>query len=203
MTGYWTLVTPPVQEPVSQTEAKLHLRVEHEDENTLIDALIAAARQHVEAVTGRALLTQTWDLVLPGFPLSGVIELPKAPLQSVTSITYVDPDGVLRTLDPSQYLVQTPAGPHAAPGRITRPPNVAWPATEASRLDAVMVRFVAGYGSSGADVPEAIRQALLLLIGHWYENREAVSGAVGGAAMADVPFGAEALLTPYRLIEVA
>ncbi len=96
------LVTAPTAEPVSLAEAKLHLRVDDNADDVLIGALITAARQHAEHDTRRALVTQTWKLVLDAFPES-VITLDRAPVSAVVSVVYTDPDGVSQTLAPGGY----------------------------------------------------------------------------------------------------
>lgn len=157
-------------------------------------ALIATARYHAELYTGRAFITQTWDWRLDGFPVARGVYLPKAPVQSVTSVTYVDPTGTTRTWDSAEYLTDLPVGPHAQPARLALADGVSWPSTE-SRINAVTVRLVAGYGSTGASVPSPIRSAMKLLIGHWYATRTAAQGP----AMTDVPHGVDALLWPFKV----
>ena len=186
------LVTPPAETPVSLAEAKAHLRVTSTAEDALVAALVAAATQHIEGrqgVLGRALVTQTWDARFDGFPrgLAGRIELPLPPLQSVTSVKYVNGAGDEITIDASTYVVdaQHPIG------RIRPAYNMFWPAPRPEE-GSVRVRFVAGYGAAAA-VPVPLKQAILLLVGHWYAHREAVG--TPGAPMA---LAVEALLAPYR-----
>lgn len=131
----------------------------------------AAARDRCELATGRALLTQTWELVLDAFPAASCIELPKPPLQSVTSITYSDTAGDSQTLAASEYVVTTPAGPRAARGRIGLAFGSQWPSTRGEIGD-VVIRFVCGYGDAAANVPELLVSAMLLDGGTLYENRE-------------------------------
>lgn len=184
------LVTAPEAEPVSLAEAKAHLRVTSADEETLISALIVAAREHCEAWTHRRFVTQTWDLVLDCFP-GWSLEFPNAPLQSVTSVTYVDTAGATQTLDSSEYLVDA----QTDPGRIAPAYGLHWPATR-DQMNAVTIRFACGYGAAAA-VPSAIKAAMLLIVGHLFENREE---AVTGTIIAELPFGVPALLAPYRVV---
>lgn len=184
------LVTPPAQEPVPLAEAKAHLRVDTADDDALIQALIVAAREHVEHIIRRALVTQTWDLILDAFPADEIM-LPRPPLQSVSSITYRLQDGTVVTLDPANYVVDT----KSEPGRVVLAPGRSWPSDPLYAAGAVTVRYVAGYGDPAA-VPVAIKQAILLLVGHWYENREAV--AVGHTVI-QLPMTVDALLWPYRV----
>ena len=180
------LVTPPAGEPVSLTEARAHLRVSADDEDALIAGYILAARQWVERTTQRKLATQTWDWQLDEF--SPCLTPPVSPLQSVTSIQYTDPDGALQTLPSSEYQVDT----GSLLARIAPAYGKAWPATRA-QLHAVTVRLVIGYSTA---MPEEFRHAILMLVAHWYENREAIAAPNAGAP---VPLGVQSLLSPHRL----
>lgn len=196
----------PTEEPVSLAMARLHCRVDGAEEDALLGTLIAAARQWCESWTGRALCTQTWRLSLDRFPLTrgeglaqreqwgdapgtgGVIRLPRPALIAVTAVEYVDTAGVLRTLAADQVLV----GADEEPARLTPAYGLIWPVPR-WQADAVRVTYTAGYGAAAA-VPEAIKQAMLLLVGHWYRNREAVAL---GTTSTPVQFSVEALLTPF------
>lgn len=191
-----TLVTPPATEPVTATEAKLHLRVDHTTDDALITILIATARQMVEQITRRALITQTWDWKLDGFP--ACFDIPKPPLVSVTSISYVDTAGASQTWASTNYIVDAPGGPTAQPGRIAPAYGVSYPSTR-SIINSVTVRFVAGYGAASA-VPEPLKQAVLLLIGHLYANRESVVITGRGSIVAEMPQTVEWLCWPYRAL---
>ena len=186
----------PAVTPVSLVEAKAQLRVDTSDDDTLITALIDAATEHLDGYTGmlgRALITQTWRQQLPRFPSRGeTIGLEVGPVQSIASIAYFDADNVQQVLAASVYvLLEDESGP-----LVMLQVNQSWPATFA-REDAVTVTYVAGYGDTGSDVPAGIRQAMLLLIGAWYENREQT---VIGVSVTDLPMpvGIDALLTNHR-----
>ncbi len=129
-----------------------------------ISALVRAARTTAESKTRRALVTQTWDLILDRFPC-WEITLPKSPVQSVTSITYVDDNGQTQTLDSAEYLVDT----SSAPGRITPAFGKSWPVSRWQN-NAVTIRFVCGYGSA-SDVPAGIKQWMLVRIKHFVDNK--------------------------------
>ncbi|MEO1063742.1 MAG: hypothetical protein AAFZ07_20180 [Actinomycetota bacterium] len=157
----------PAVEPLSTDEARAHLHVDHGHENTLLDAYVAAARQEAERVSWRALITQTWQLTLDRFPGSrAAIRLPRPPLQSVTSVVYTDEGGSQQTLATSQYDVDT-AG---EPGRIVPAFDRCWPSTRRV-ANAVVITYVAGYGDSAADVPQAIRHWLRLFVDHAHRFR--------------------------------
>lgn len=182
-----TLVTGPTREPVTLAAVKAHCRIDTADEDALLAHYVLAAREHIETYTGRALFPQTWDQRADG--LGSQIVLQRPPVQSVTSVKYLDAAGVEQTLDPSQYrLVQRCTGDYV----VVPAYGVTWPAVQAVE-SAVTVRFVAGY--TPETFPARLRQALLLLVGHWYEHREPVNiGNIGN----EIPLGFEALVFPFR-----
>lgn len=170
-----TLVTAPAVEPVSLQEAKDHLRIDGDADNAVIDALIYAAREAIENATGRALIQQTWDLKLDSFGdcdyyREGAIWLPKPPVTSITSISYVDTAGATQTWSSSEYQTDLPSGPHAMRARVLPAYGYSWPSTRC-QMNAVTIRFVCGYGTTPESVPSLLPVAMKLLIGHWYENR--------------------------------
>ena len=184
------LVTAPAEEPLTLAQAKEHLRATTSDEDALIAMLIRAARRQAESLTHRRLVTQTWDWVLDEFP-EWCVELPYPPLQSVTSVKYIDTAGVEQTLAGSSYQVDA----KTQPGRLMPAYGAVWPSTRTETFNAVTVRLVCGYGLAGA-VPEDIKAAMLLMIGHLNEHREEVSDF----ETFEVPRAAEHLLAPYRVM---
>lgn len=195
------LVTGPTAEPVDTFTAKAHLRETATDAgvNAIVGGLISAARELGEDETGRAWMRQTWDMKLDAFPCDGEpIEVPKPPLHSVTSITYVNSTGGSSTLAATGYRVDTTS----EPGRITPAYGSFWP-TARDVTGAVTVRFKAGYGTATEatvdDVPQRLKQAVLLTVGHWYENRENV---VLGDAPAELPMAARALYQSLRVHQI-
>lgn len=179
-----SLVTGPAVEPVTRDQFKLHARITRDDEDSLIDSLLKAARRYIEARQRRAIVTQTWRLTLDTFPAWGLV-IPLPPLQSVSSITYVDNDGTTQTLDPSAYSVDT----RSEPGRVEPAWGQYWPSARFQN-NAVTVQFVAGYGLADS-APDTTKTAIKLLAAHWYENREAT---IAGTIIAPLPFAVEALL---------
>lgn len=190
-----SLYSAPAVEPLSLAEAKQHLRVVASDDDSYVTALITAARLQAEQLTGRQLINATWDLYLDEFPYGcdAVILLPKSPLVSVTSIVYTATDGTSTTITASDYIVST----SREPGQVSLAYGAAWPVAR-DVADAVRVRYVAGYGAAGSSVPEPIRQAMKLMIGHWWENREDV---VIGTISSEVPNASKWLLEPYKVGE--
>ncbi len=170
----WTLVTAPMQEPLTLDEAKSHCSITQDDDNANVNAYLMAARGAAEQYLNRALFTQTWKLQLSDF--ADVIWLPMAaPLASVTSVQYYATDGTLTTLSSSAYTVDTTS----EPGRIVRAPNTAWPAVQAARLVTVIVTYVCGW-SSVEDIPELMKQGIRLAIAAADADR--TGGAVESAA---------------------
>jgi len=186
------VVTPPATEPVSLMEANTHLRLDDgHPEEALLEALITAAREHIEAIASRALITQTIEQRMDGLPsCPGVIKLARAPVQAVSDVAFVDSDGNTDTVSDFQSDVQS------EPARLAPVFNESWPATQ-NVLNAVTITYTAGYGDAAGDVPRPLRQAVLLLAAHWFDNRAPVT--TGSADPVKVPFMVEALLAPYRL----
>jgi len=181
--------TEPEAEPITVDVMQDHLRVDSDDEETLIESLITTARITVEHWTARQLITATWNLYLDAFKAE--IRVPYPPLQSVSSIKYYDTGGTQQTLDSSVYTVDT----YAKPGRVVEAYSQTWPSTR-SIINAVDVEFVAGYGAAGSDVPEPLLQAMKLLVGHWFENRE---GVLIGVTARELPLAVQSLIFPYRI----
>ena len=183
------LITAPLP-IVTTAEIKKHVRAEYfQEDDAYLEACIAAATDHVDGKDGwlgRALGTQTWDLVLDEFPCEG-IRIPLPPMQSVTYLRYVSPDTGLET----DLTVNTDClvDVYSEPGWIMPGAN-GWPAIM-DTINAVRVRFVAGYET----VPPAIKHAVKLLAAHYYENRESVVLDVKPTVL---PQAVDALLYPRR-----
>lgn len=193
LAGATRLITPPAAEPVTLADAKTHLRVDHSADDTLIESLIVAARQHVENVTWRALVTQTWEISLAAWPVGGRIELPFPPLQSVTWVKITDDAGAVTTVDSGLYVVDT----YATPGAVLPRAGESWPSFRPAAVNPIVVRYAAGYGAA-ADVPALLKAAVRLLVGHWYENREAAVVAAGTVA-SELPLAVESIVTQYMV----
>lgn len=187
------LLTAPTVEPLTLDEAKAYLRVTTEDDDDLIGALIAGGRSHVEALTHRALITQNWRLTRDAWPANGRIGVLPAPLQSLEAARVYDADGNAHALDLQAFVVDT----ISAPAVLSFPP---WSMTQPGRAHGgIELDVTVGYGDAATDVPEPLRQAIRLLLAHWYENR---SIAVAGAAVTPLPVGFAELIAPFRVLSL-
>lgn len=191
------VVTQPTSEPITLVEAKAHLRVDFEEDDPYIQGLISAARYYAETFQNRTLAPTTFEYILDCFPRrqlgysngsdyiggSKPIRLPRMPLIALESVRYTTMDGVTYDLDLTKYVVK-------ADGDILPSWGKYWPIDILTTGDAIKVRFTAGYTKE--DVPPTTKQGILLLVGHWYENRETVY--MGAKVPASIPFGADSLL---------
>jgi uncharacterized phiE125 gp8 family phage protein len=203
----YQIVTEPTVEPLSLTEAKTHLRVDFSADDTLITAMITAVRQYAETITQRQLCTASWRYVIDSFPgparfaipygstlsiPSHAIVLNKAPVKTVTAVKYLDLAGVQQTMPAADYTVDYTS----APCRITPIFGRIWP-IPLPQIGAIEVDFDAGYGAA-ADVPQGIKNWMLLRLGALYENREELS--VGERITVNpLPF-VDGLLDGYKVV---
>jgi uncharacterized phiE125 gp8 family phage protein len=187
------LLTPPAVEPLSLADAKAHLRVEHNDDDATIAALIAGARSHVEAQTRRALITQTWRIVRDVWPADGRIAVLPVPLQAVVAARVRDEDGAPQAIDVQAFHADTAAAPAIV---VFAPWSLPAPGRKVAGIE---LDVDVGYGDTAADVPTPLVQAIRLLVAHWYENRGVV--AVGVSA-APLPIGVTRLIAPYRVLSL-
>ena len=183
------LLAGPAEEPVSLVEAKAFLKVDDAAEDGLIGTLIAAARLHVESVTGRAMVFQSWRLVLDAWPGGRTVTLPVGPVDALTAVTVFDEDDEAHELGLAQFSVQA--------GRLMLPRDISGPALR-PRLG-LEIDYMAGFGTEPEEVPSDIRQALLLLVGYWFEHRDAVIVAGSGAV---VPTGFDRLVGGYKRVRL-
>ena len=187
-----SLVTAPTAEPVSLSEQKGHLRIDGDDDDAYISSCIKAARQWIEGQTHFAIMAQTWDYKIDdGWPTKNGLHRIDFPLNPVAaqgspetiSITYTDSAGASQTLAVGQYTIA--ARRH---GSFIEPAyNVTWPDVRVGP-DVITVRFVAG---DSDNVPQELHRAVMILAGHYYENRETAI---------DAPPAVEALISPFRQV---
>ena len=181
------LLTAPAGEPVLLAEVKAWLRIDFSAEDDAITALIAAARQLVEALTRRRLISQTWRFVLDGWPQDFILRIPAAPFQSITGIRIYDTTGIAQPLPASLWTLD--ANPEAA--RLMFATN---PPAPGRAMAGIEVDVALGYGATPASVPDPLRQAIRMLVARWYENR---GDANADSSAARVPASVASLLAPF------
>ena len=174
---------------LTTAEAKAHLKVDTSADDTLIENLISAATESAQIFTNRFFINTTLNQF--GDTWSDLATLFKSPVSSVTHVKYYDSDNTQQTLATSVYQKDL----EHQPARIGLKPNQSFPSL-ADRLNAVECQYVVGYGSAASDVPQGIKQAVLLTIGNWYQNREEV---VVGRIATELPKSAQYLLEQYKV----
>lgn len=185
------LLVGPTVEPWTVAEAKAFLRVEHDDDDAVIASLIAAARGQVEALTHRALLTQTWRLVLDRWPEEGRIAPRLAPLRSVVAARVYDAADNASPLDVDRFVIDPAANVIAAP---------CWSLPVPGRARAgIELDLRAGFGDSASDVPDVLRHAVRTLVAHWYDNRGLIAI---GQSVAILPGSVSAMIASYRVLSL-
>lgn len=182
------LLQAPASEPVSLAEAKVHLRLLGSDDDQLVASLVTASRRVVEARTGLCLIAQEWMCFRDNWPGDGVIALPVAPVLGVEEIGVFGEDDSQAVIDPAHYVVDGAA----RPARVMLRGSRCWP-RPGRAVNGIGIRLLAGFGANASDVPQPLRQAVLLLVAHFFAQR----GDEAGPAL---PVGLSALLDPYRLV---
>ena len=184
----------PAVEPLTLADVKMHLRVDSNDEDPLLQSLIMTARLHIEVALGLALVAQTWSCFFDRWPpaqntAAEALVLPLSPVKSVDAIRVYADDGTYAALPVAGFAIDL-AGSRT---RVVRRFDTQVPAP-GRRLNGIEIAITAGFGATPADVPAPIRQALLLLVAHWYEHRD--PGEIGSVE-ARVPAAVSTLLAPY------
>lgn len=190
------LVTPPTATPVTLAEVKAHVgAADFTDDDAMLTAFIAAAVSHLDGWTGimgRCLEPQTWRQDFDDF--RSCLRLPLFPVISITSVKYTDTDGAEQTISAANYVLRN----DDAGAYVEFISSHSFPSLNAE-ASAVRIEHLLGYAQVGgaSGVPAAIKSAMLLLVGHWYANREAV---VVGESVTSLPLAVDALLAPFRRI---
>jgi uncharacterized phiE125 gp8 family phage protein len=188
------LITAPASYPVSLAEVQKHCSAPETDFESILEICRKAATDEAEQFTGRALIDQTWDLYLDAFPASGPVRIPKPPLIELVGV-YVDGELV----DAATYTVDADSDPAGQRARISLATGASWP-TPAAAANAIRIRFKAGYiddaSPAVANVPFAIKAAILMIAGTLFANRETI---VIGQTATLLPWAAEQLLRRYRV----
>ena len=183
-----TTTTPPAVEPVTLAEAKAHCRVDTSTDDAYISSLITAAREWCEAYCDETFVHTQYRMTLDAFPHE--IELPRPPMASsgtvtAVTVTYTLENQSTATLATNQYRVDR----DSTPGVIRTLYNGSWP-SHLLDYNAVTVSWWGGMGASGSSVPQRVRNAILWLVGLWYERRMAADAV----NLSEIPFGVKALL---------
>jgi uncharacterized phiE125 gp8 family phage protein len=181
------VIVQPAIEPVTLPEIKAQLRIDLSDDtfNDQINPLIPAAREWCEGYQNRAFITQTLAVAIDEWPCSSMIKLPRAPLHDVVSVSYADQDGNSATWPDTNYVVDD----FSEPGYLVA--SGSWPSSKLPRVNGIVVTYVAGYGAAAENVPAKIKQAIILLVCHWYDN-----------GMCDPPPAVLSLLNLDRVVPV-
>jgi len=159
---------------------------------------IRAATSHFEEQTGRQVMRAGFEYRLDSFPTERFIELPKAPLLTVSSVTYItDGSPAETTFDSDNYTVRAPAGDHCPPGRVELVEGADWP-TPNQTPGAVVVTFYAGYAETSREVPSLIQAALMFLVGHMHKYGEEVIGGPEANSLTTLPLGAGSLMRAFK-----
>lgn len=192
----WSLtrVSEPESPLVSLSDAKVHLRVDHDADDVLILQVVDAATERFEDYQNRSFVTQQWRLTLGRFPRGRIIYLPRPPVSAIDKIEYITPAGDVEEMTTGDYRISESLGVNT----IVLTAGRTWPRV-ADEPDAVRITYTAGYGNA-EDVPEAVSAAVLLLSGHLYENREVVT--VGTGPTFRLPMSSEYLLAPNRVFHI-
>lgn len=186
-----SIITLPAAEPLTLTDVKAHLRLDDTVEDALLNGLIAAARQYLEATAGLALITQTLRFYLDDWPQDGLIQLPIPPLQGLESVTVYDAAGNPLAVALTGHVLDAAANP-ARLSLPTQPPT-------SRPLNGIEIDVTAGFGNTGADVPDALKRAMLMHVALMYELRGAVPAEMQPAA---VPAGYDRLVAPFRPVRL-
>jgi uncharacterized phiE125 gp8 family phage protein len=187
------IVTPPAVKPVAIEDVRAYLRIDTDDENALLDSLIETAVAYVENYTNRALITQTVDELWKWWPHKDHFHIPKTPLQTLEEAEYLAQGETTYVSFTDIVTVDT------YNDRIYLNFGEVWPCYTLDAGGGIHLEWTCGYGDRPQDVPDPIRQAIKLLVGHWYENREPVF-VQSGAGAEQLPFAVRALLAPYRVV---
>jgi uncharacterized phiE125 gp8 family phage protein len=182
------LLTDPLVEPLTLDEAKKHCRVDHDDEDELIQADIATAREQCEAQTGRQLIEATYWMYLDYFPCWEIV-IPKPPLLSIETFEYTDTNGATQTLTEGTHFKVDKYGVKA---RVEPLYGKVWPYAR-EEMNAVRIKFKAGYGANRGSVPGGIKKAMKIIVGELFVQRQESSPV----RLTGVPLACAALLSPH------
>lgn len=184
----YIMTAPPLAEALTLAEVKAHLRLDGAEEDGLLVALIRVAREHLERVTGLCLTVQSWRLLLDSIPEDGVIHIARGPVQAVESLRLYDEAGEEILLPLQGHVLDG----DARPARLMLGRSIAG----LRAVNGVEVDFTAGFGESGAEVPDTLKRAMLMHVAQMFAFRGAL--AVEDQP-ADIPPGYDRLVAPFLI----
>lgn len=186
-----SLISPPLAGPISLSEAKAWLRVEHDEDDAIITSLLAACLAHLEAVAGMHLITQTWRQYADELPPSGMIRLETGPVRNIAGVRWYGEDGNPVGMGPDDILLD----------QVSNPARLCFlvPVRPAQPVNGIEIDIVAGFGDTGNEVPDNLKRALFLLLAHAYEFRGAIPA---DHQPASEPHGFRTLVAPYRRVSL-
>jgi len=187
-------IAQPTVEPVTVDDLKAHLRVDGDDEATLVASLISAARVHLEQRLGLGFLTQSWTQIMDAWPSTGCIRLALNPLQNVDVVRVIADDEAVEVVAATAYVFDR----SQSSARLAPRLGQCWP-KPGRVLGGIEIDYTVGFGANPGDVPEPLRQAIRLLASHWFERRELVEV---GRSVSPLPSTVEDLISPYRQVIV-
>jgi uncharacterized phiE125 gp8 family phage protein len=184
----YALTTPPSAEPLTLAEVKAHLRLDGADEDALLLSLIKTAREFIERETGLCLIAQSWRLYLDRWPRDGIIRILKSPVQAIQTVTVYSFDGAPLQVSLEDHLLD-------GAGRPARLWLKNTPVTGRT-VNGIEIDFAAGFGEAGTDVPDTLKRAMLIHVGHMFAFRGAISP---DQQPAGIPEGYERLIALFRM----
>eukprot|EP01032_Pedospumella_encystans_P001696 gene1696-1977_t len=179
-------LAPPTAEPLTLVEIRAHLRLDTEEEDALLSALAIVAREHLERETGLVLAARDFRLCLDDWPADGIVTIARGPVRAVASVTVYDGEGEPQVVDLAGHLLDGDARPARLWLREVPEPG--------RTMNGIEVEFSAGFGESGADVPETLKRAMLLHVAAMFACRGVVAP---DAQPALVPPGYGRLIAPF------
>lgn len=205
LNGSLKLITAPTVEPMSLANVKAFLKVEHTDDDNLINELIRTVRKQAERFTKRHFMTQTWDWIFSDMIPQDPFEIPGVPLQSITGIFFTNATTEVEgsAIDTTKYLVE--ANSTDVPGRVILKAGQQWGNESVRDVLGTRIRFVSGYGATvqngaaAGSCPDEITLALYRAIAVHYEHRDDL---VVGSIVAELPETSKSLLRPFRIMRV-
>lgn len=184
----------PAIEPVTLSEAKNFLRLDSTEDDVLISSLITAARIYIETTIGKILITESWSYFIDKWPKSNTVYLPLNPIQEIEEVRFYSDEETYQIIPPADYSIDI----------ISNHPRLKFKGAQqapisSQALNQIEVRFIAGYGDNLSDIPADLKQALLMLCAHWFEQRDPIGF---GGSFAEVPTTIQALLHNHKKYRV-